>query len=45
MKGFLEAIDLGDSDEDPATEQDNDDSKQWSLLFHALSCFEKLFES
>ena len=44
MKNFLEAIDLGDSEDEVQEQQGEDLNKKWSILFHGLSCLERLLE-
>lgn len=50
MKNFLKAIDLGDESEEASqakeeeSEPETDQSKPWTLLFHGVSCLEKLLE-
>ena len=41
MKGFLEAIDLDDSNDQIEDEEPSEDN---AVLFHALCCVEKLLE-
>jgi len=50
VKGFLQAIDLISEEEqskvlEDADEPEGDQSKPWTLLYHALMCIEKLVEN
>ena len=50
MQSFLNAIDLGDDEEElkamdeELDEPETDQNKPWSLLYHAFSCIERLLE-